>query len=163
MVVVVWGWLGSGGAWGVGVGWGVGACHKRVVWLEAGRGRLGRQAASCLLQASRSMRWRAAECRLPLSRTQTSEPACLLPASLSCLPSADLTIMEEGTELLRRLRRAWGLELPAAGGAAEHRKAAPHGHEGSHAPGPLPMFTSCCPGWVTTVGAAQLHSCNRRA
>lgn len=31
--------------------------------------------------------------------------------------SADLTIMEEGSELLRRLRKAWGLELPAEQGA----------------------------------------------
>ncbi|HHX10367.1 MAG TPA: 2Fe-2S iron-sulfur cluster binding domain-containing protein [Firmicutes bacterium] len=40
--------------------------------------------------------------------------------------TADLTIMEEGTELLERL----GVK------------------EGSHKPGPLPLFTSCCPGWV---------------
>ncbi|KAL4452172.1 hypothetical protein ABPG75_007834 [Micractinium tetrahymenae] len=68
--------------------------------------------------------------------------------------AADLTIMEEGTELLRRLRKAWGLELPAASGGAAHSaggEAASHGHEHSHEPGPLPMFTSCCPGWVTTV------------
>ncbi len=30
--------------------------------------------------------------------------------------SADLTIMEEGTELLKRLRKKWGLELPAEPG-----------------------------------------------
>ncbi len=40
--------------------------------------------------------------------------------------TADLTIMEEGTELLERL----GVK------------------ESSHKPGPLPLFTSCCPGWV---------------
>ncbi|PRW56960.1 ferredoxin [Chlorella sorokiniana] len=56
--------------------------------------------------------------------------------------SADLTIMEEGTELLSRLRRAWGLDQGADSGHS--------GHD-SHAPGPLPMFTSCCPGWITTV------------
>ena len=44
--------------------------------------------------------------------------------------------MQEGTELLQRLRHAWDLD---GGGAA------------GHAPGPLPMFTSCCPGWVTMV------------
>nr|WNF20819.1 hydrogenase [synthetic construct] len=42
--------------------------------------------------------------------------------------AADLTIMEEGTELLHRLK--------------EHLEAHPHSDE------PLPMFTSCCPGWV---------------
>jgi NADH-quinone oxidoreductase subunit G len=40
--------------------------------------------------------------------------------------SADLTIMEEGTELLSRLRKDPGA-------------------------GPLPMFTSCCPGWINLV------------
>lgn len=43
--------------------------------------------------------------------------------------TADLTIMEEGTELLSRL------------------KAALTGEASSHA-GPLPMFTSCSPGWI---------------
>lgn len=41
--------------------------------------------------------------------------------------TADLTIMEEGTELLHRL------------------KAALTGSNGVH----LPMFTSCCPGWIS--------------
>lgn len=40
--------------------------------------------------------------------------------------TADLTIMEEGTELLRRLKD----------------------HLVDGKPVPLPMFTSCCPGWV---------------
>ncbi|EFC41522.1 iron hydrogenase [Naegleria gruberi] len=39
--------------------------------------------------------------------------------------SADLTIMEEGTELIKRLT--------------------------SETPGPFPMYTSCCPGWVNLV------------
>ncbi|KAF0978917.1 hypothetical protein FDP41_001987 [Naegleria fowleri] len=39
--------------------------------------------------------------------------------------SADLTIMEEGTELIGRLT--------------------------SNPPGPFPMYTSCCPGWVNLV------------
>jgi iron-only hydrogenase group A len=41
--------------------------------------------------------------------------------------SADLTIMEEGHELLARLRGALG---------------------GGKEIGPLPMFTSCCPAWI---------------
>ncbi|GIL60598.1 hypothetical protein Vafri_15126 [Volvox africanus] len=44
------------------------------------------------------------------------------------LYGADLTIMEEGTELLSRLQA--------------HLEAHPHSEE------PLPMFTSCCPGWI---------------
>lgn len=50
---------------------------------------------------------------------------------LSCIDTlfaADLTIMEEGTELLHRL--------------AEHLEGNPNKEE------PMPMFTSCCPGWV---------------
>ncbi|KAI8475667.1 MAG: iron only hydrogenase large subunit domain-containing protein, partial [Monoraphidium minutum] len=53
--------------------------------------------------------------------------------------SADLTIMEEGTELLSRLKANAGNPSRAVGGGAAH--AAP----------PLPMFTSCCPGWVSLV------------
>lgn len=44
---------------------------------------------------------------------------------------ADLTIMEEGTELLHRLK--------------DHLEGNPKNEE------PLPMFTSCCPGWVELV------------
>jgi len=44
---------------------------------------------------------------------------------------ADLTIMEEGTELLHRLK--------------QHLQEDPNKEE------PLPMFTSCCPGWVAMV------------
>nr|AXU24207.1 iron hydrogenase [Scenedesmus sp. SE-MC3] len=44
---------------------------------------------------------------------------------------ADLTIMEEGTELLHRLKA--------------HLQNDPNKEE------PLPMFTSCCPGWVAMV------------
>ncbi|GAB4820393.1 hypothetical protein N2152v2_007439 [Parachlorella kessleri] len=43
------------------------------------------------------------------------------------LAGADMTIMEEGTELMDRLRSNL--------------------HPDEH-PAPLPMFTSCCPGWV---------------
>lgn len=48
--------------------------------------------------------------------------------------SADLTIMEEGTELLARVKANAG--NPARSIAAGAAHAAP----------PLPMFTSCCPG-----------------
>ena len=63
--------------------------------------------------------------------------ACIKPACLPARPhaqvfdtlfGADLTIMEEGSELLHRL--------------TEHLEAHPHSDE------PLPMFTSCCPGWI---------------
>lgn len=69
--------------------------------------------------------------------------------------------MEEGTELLQRLRHAWGLDLPAEGsggagagggrsaGAQEEQQGQGQGRGHHSAPGPLPMFTSCCPGWVT--------------
>lgn len=43
--------------------------------------------------------------------------------------TADLTIMEEGTELIHRVFKALGVE----------------GYEES---GPLPQFTSCCPAWI---------------
>jgi iron-only hydrogenase group A len=45
--------------------------------------------------------------------------------------AADLTIIEEGHELLGRLRAALTKE-----------------HGTGHAPKPLPMFTSCSPGWI---------------
>lgn len=48
--------------------------------------------------------------------------------------AADLTIMEEGSEFIDRLRYALFNEHP------EHS-----------VPGPLPQFTSCCPAWVTFV------------
>ena len=54
--------------------------------------------------------------------------------------AADLTIMEEGTELLHRLKLAWGLEK--SGGPVP----------------PLPMFTSCCPAWVSLV---ETGKCDR--
>jgi NADH-quinone oxidoreductase subunit G len=48
--------------------------------------------------------------------------------------TADLTIMEEGTELVRRIK---------AGGKSNHEGGV-HGHM----PMALPQFTSCSPGWV---------------
>ena len=89
---------------------------------------------------------------------------------------ADLTIMEEAYELLARLAEsaeaaaAAGVEEEekeggARGGAAgsEREPSAPPGSSPSpprpprpdlHHRGPLPMFTSCCPGWVALVEAA---------
>lgn len=49
--------------------------------------------------------------------------------------TADLTIMEEGTELVARVKNA------LSGGHGR-------GEEGHHAPTALPQFTSCSPGWV---------------
>jgi iron only hydrogenase large subunit-like protein len=60
---------------------------------------------------------------------------------------ADLTIMEEGTELLERL--AAHLEQ-----AKKQRDASAKGGDAAAAaapPPPLPMFTSCCPGWIAMV------------
>lgn len=51
--------------------------------------------------------------------------------------SADLTIMEEGSELLRKLGE---------------KNAAP---DGAHAAPTFPMFTSCCPGWVRYAKAVR--------
>lgn len=48
--------------------------------------------------------------------------------------TADLTILEEGTELLMRLKQAL---VPGGDGNG-------HGHHF----GPLPQFTSCSPGWI---------------
>jgi NADH-quinone oxidoreductase subunit G len=57
--------------------------------------------------------------------------------------SADLTIMEEGNELLGRLAEAWARELEGE----EQQGAAP---AASSSPA-IPMFTSCCPAWVHLV------------
>ena len=55
-----------------------------------------------------------------------------------CTPASLQTHPASGTELLQRLAHAWG-------GSKDHDS---HGH---HAPGPLPMFTSCCPAWINLV------------
>lgn len=52
--------------------------------------------------------------------------------------TADLTIMEEGTELLERLKSALGGNGNGNGNDPES-----HGH-----PGVLPQFSSCSPGWI---------------
>jgi NADP-reducing hydrogenase subunit HndD len=76
--------------------------------------------------------------------------------------AADLTILEEGTELLTRLKAAL-LPSTNGNGAGEAALPAPTAHnergaegEGTPLPGtgsrahgaPLPMFTSCSPGWI---------------
>jgi len=71
--------------------------------------------------------------------------------------AADLTIMEEGNELLQRLQSAWGLHSVEKengeinGNDKVKRKQYDHQHHHKEQPGPLPMFTSCCPGWITLV------------
>ncbi len=78
--------------------------------------------------------------------------------------AADLTILEEGTELLGRLKTALvedGSRLPSpacgrgAGGEGSSRADAPangpHPNplpKGEGTSGPLPMFSSCSPGWI---------------
>ena len=61
--------------------------------------------------------------------------------------SADLTIMEEGSELLRRLRQAWGLQLPAGAAATGERAGAgaeAHaGDLGLGSPGSWQKFSVC--------------------
>lgn len=57
--------------------------------------------------------------------------------------AADMTIMEEGSELLERLGAA------GQGGGSDSRLRAAYGEP---VPG-APMFTSCCPGWVRFVKA----------
>ncbi|NLF08027.1 MAG: 2Fe-2S iron-sulfur cluster binding domain-containing protein [Pirellulaceae bacterium] len=59
--------------------------------------------------------------------------------------TADLTIMEEGTELLTRLKTAI---LGDEGRGAGDGKNANESNPQSPIPNPLPMFTSCSPGWI---------------
>lgn len=61
--------------------------------------------------------------------------------------AADLTIMEEGSEFLERLAHA-GAAGAAEGGACGAAGAAGAAGAGPGAVPALPMFTSCCPGWV---------------
>lgn len=69
--------------------------------------------------------------------THTHTHKCTRNCPTDTLFGADLTIMEEGTELLHRL------EARAAEQAAGAAQAA--GDDGHHS-AILPMFTSCCPG-----------------
>jgi iron-only hydrogenase group A len=57
--------------------------------------------------------------------------------------AADLTIVEEGTELLMRLKAA----LQQGNGKKPTKPGAGDSAGGHHA-APLPMFTSCSPGWI---------------
>jgi iron-only hydrogenase group A len=59
---------------------------------------------------------------------------------------ADLTICEEAMELLARLQAAVSSGGGSGGGPAGSGSAADH-----PTPGPLPLLTSCCPGWVSLV------------
>ena len=82
---------------------------------------------------------------------------------------ADLTIMEEGYELLARLAEraeaAASVGVDEEGEGKEGRRSGSRSEGGGTEPGssfpphhhhhgPLPMFTSCCPGWVSLVEAA---------
>lgn len=52
--------------------------------------------------------------------------------------AADLTVVEEGTELIERLKRKLEVKDNTANASPS-------------SPPPLPLFTSCCPGWLTYV------------
>ena len=61
--------------------------------------------------------------------------------------AADLTIVEEGTELLVRLKAA--LKGDEGRGARDEGHSLPTAHRPLSASSPpLPMFTSCSPGWI---------------
>ena len=65
--------------------------------------------------------------------------------------AADVTILEEGTELLTRLKASLAQGLPStsgngAGDEGKNLPPLPEGEEFSRVV--LPMFTSCSPGWV---------------
>jgi iron only hydrogenase large subunit-like protein/ferredoxin len=67
--------------------------------------------------------------------------------------AADLTILEEGTELLMRLKAAMlgdGGRETGDEGPGSRDQGTGSGHPSSLAPRPssLPMFTSCSPGWI---------------
>jgi NADP-reducing hydrogenase subunit HndD len=57
--------------------------------------------------------------------------------------AADLTVVEEGTELLHRLKRK-------ASQSDEHRDSSMSSSDEPEVP-TLPLFTSCCPGWLNCV------------
>jgi iron only hydrogenase large subunit-like protein/ferredoxin len=68
--------------------------------------------------------------------------------------AADVTAVEEAAELVARLRAAMTAATDRGGEGDGTTTTAPH------APGPLPLLSSCCPGWVGMVersgGAARL-------
>eukprot|EP00884_Botryococcus_braunii_P007911 jgi/Botrbrau1/17120/Bobra.0157s0021.2 len=66
--------------------------------------------------------------------------------------TADLTIMEEATELLQRLTYAWQqaeVRQQQVGQKDLGKVLAKDSKDPN--PGPLPMFTSCCPAWINLV------------
>lgn len=60
--------------------------------------------------------------------------------------TADLTIMEEASELLRRVGLRAAAAEAAARGASERDPAV-----AAALRSPLPQFTSCCPGWINWI------------
>jgi iron only hydrogenase large subunit-like protein len=60
--------------------------------------------------------------------------------------AADLTIMEEGNELLQRLQ--------ARQERSKEEGAVTFG-QGDPGPAPMPLFTSCCPGWMTFIEKSE--------
>ncbi len=67
--------------------------------------------------------------------------------------------MEEGSELLQRLAAAWQQQDQRAQQPEREEAQQPEGQEAGraahgHAPGPLPLLTSCCPAWVNEVEQA---------
>lgn len=92
---------------------------------------------------------RDTHCRVAISEEFGLEPGAVEPgqlvAALKLLgfdlvldtnTAADITICEEGTELLQRLRA---------------RKERETFGEEDPGPNPLPLFTSCCPGWLAYI------------
>lgn len=90
--------------------------------------------------------------RVAIAETMGLAPGAITPGQLvtglrqlgfdyvfDTLFGADLTIMEEGTELLHRL------------GAKAAEQAGEPARTDGHTSSVLPMFTSCCPGWVAMV------------
>ncbi|MBN1395063.1 MAG: (2Fe-2S)-binding protein [Pirellulales bacterium] len=64
--------------------------------------------------------------------------------------AADLTIMEEGHELLKRLKASLGAGDSGLGQAKQKSASHQTPNPASRTPSPvaLPMFTSCSPGWI---------------
>ncbi len=62
--------------------------------------------------------------------------------------AADLTIMEEGTELLTRLKAALTGEGSGVRGQGSDSANPQSPISNPSSPAPLPMFTSCSPGWI---------------
>ena len=67
--------------------------------------------------------------------------------------AADLCVCEEGTELLQRLLEVEEEDEEEEERRGEKKKEHDDDDKNQHgrSPGPLPMFTSCCPGWIQLV------------